>query len=101
MKKTILIKVMPLVAGLALFAGCASQPPPPQGADMPPPPPAEVISPQPNMEYVWNPGYWDWAGHWVWVKGYWGPRPHTGAMWVQGGWVYQGDKREWVHSHWR
>lgn len=100
MKKPNLIEMM-LLGGLMLFAGCATQPPPRQASDMPPPPPAEMISPQPNFDYVWNPGYWDWDGSWVWVKGYWGPRPHPGAVWVQGGWVYHGDKRVWVHSHWR
>jgi hypothetical protein len=66
------------------------------------PPPREMVPMQPDMSYVWAPGYWDRANEqWIWEKGYWGPRPHPGAVWVQGGWVYNGDKKIWVHSHWR
>lgn len=104
MKKNTLMKIMSLAAGLALFAGCSTeQPPQPQAsADGPPPPPREVVPTQSNMSFVWSPGYWDLIDkQWVWEKGYWGPRPHPGAVWIQGGWVYQGDKKVWVHSYWR
>lgn len=101
MKKIIFAKIAPLAA-LMLFAGCVSyQPPPPSGSDMPPAPQAEVVPPQPDMSFVWTPGYWDWQGRWVWMRGYWGPRPHPGAVWVQGGWVYHGHHRVWMRPHWR
>jgi hypothetical protein len=101
MKKAILTKIMPLAAGLALFGGCVVEQAPPPGPDAPPPPQTEVIPPQPDLTFVWTPGFWDWQDHWVWVHGYWGPRPHPGAVWVQGGWVYHGNHRTWVRPHWR
>ncbi|HTV39846.1 MAG TPA: hypothetical protein VMF08_04680 [Candidatus Sulfotelmatobacter sp.] len=102
MKTAILKNIMPLAAGLMLFSGCATeQPAPATGPEMPPPPETEVIPPQPNLTYIWTPGFWDWQGRWVWVRGYWGPRPHPGAVWVQGQWVHRGHRNVWVRPHWQ
>jgi hypothetical protein len=102
MKKLILMKAAPL-AGLLLFAGCVTyqEPPPAEGASEPPPPQVEVIPPQPDVTFVWTPGYWDWRGRWVWARGWWGPRPHPGAVWVRGGWGYHGHHRVWMRAHWQ
>jgi WXXGXW repeat (2 copies) len=99
MKKMILAKIIPLAASLALFAGCATYESP--SPESPPPPQAEVVPPQPDVTFVWTPGYWDWRGHWVWVHGVWGPRPHPGAVWVQGGWEHRGHRYVWHSGHWR
>jgi hypothetical protein len=102
MKTGILKNILPLAAGVALLAGCASQQPAPvQGPENPPPPESEVIPPQPNLTYIWTPGYWDWRGHWVWVSGYWGLRPHPGAIWIQGHWIHRGHRYVWIHPHWQ
>ena len=46
---------------------------------------------------VWTPGYWHWAGRWVWVPGRYAARPYAHAVWVpgqwrprHGGWVWVG-----------
>jgi hypothetical protein len=106
MKKAIYTNVMLIAAGLMLFAGCMTEEPATTtetNADVPQQPPvqAEVVPPQPDMTFIWTPGYWDWQDTWVWVHGFWGPRPHPGAIWVRGGWVMRGDHRVWVHPHWR
>lgn len=101
MKKTLLIRLMPLAAGLALLSGCIVEAPPVQSPEAPPPPVAEVVPMQPEATFAWTPGYWDWRGHWVWMRGYWAPPPHPGAVWVQGGWVQSHGQYVWVHPHWR
>ena len=102
MKKIALRKLLPLAAGISLLAGCAvEQPAPPPGPEAPPPPEAEVVPPQPDMTFVWTPGFWDWRGRWVWVHGYWGGRPHPGAVWVQGHWAHRGHRDVWVRPHWQ
>lgn len=100
--------MLPWAAGLILFAGCVveqpappPQPPPVADADAPPPPRVEVVPPQPEVAFIWTPGYWDWRDRWYWVHGYWGPRPHPGAVWVRGGWGYRGHHRVWTHPHWQ
>jgi hypothetical protein len=101
MKKIALRKLLPLAAGLSLLAGCVVEQPAPPTPEAPPPPEAEVVPPQPDMTFVWAPGYWDWQGRWVWRRGYWGPRPHPGAVWVQGHWNHRGHRNVWVRSHWQ
>lgn len=101
MKKIALRNLLPLAAGISLLAGCAAEQPTAPAPEAPPPPEAEVVPPQPNMTFVWTPGYWDWQGRrWYWRHGYWGPTPHPGAVWVQGGWVHRGHRYMWVHPHW-
>jgi hypothetical protein len=100
MKKRILTKMAPLAGGLMLFAGCVTYSPPPDYSQ-PPPSQVEVVPPQPDVTFIWTPGYWDWRGRWVWVRGYWGPRLHPGAVWVRGGWVYHGHHRVWARAHWQ
>ena len=112
MKNSILTKSLLVAAGLPLLAGCTvyeSPPPPPagqvvvSGPPAPPPPQAEVVpvAPGPVSVYFWVPGQWVWRGHWVWVGGYWGARPHPGAVWIVGGWGWRGHHRVWVEGHWR
>ncbi len=101
MKRLVLRTMLPWAAGLALLAGCVVEQPETMGPEAPPPPEAEVVPPQPEMTFVWTPGFWDWRGQWVWVHGYWGPRPHPGAMWVRGGWVHRGNGYVWMHPHWQ
>ena len=102
MKIAILKSIMPLAAGAILLAGCVTEQQQEAPApEMPPPPETEVIPPQPNLTFVWTPGYWDWRGRWVWVGGYWGSRPHPGAIWVQGRWIHRGHRNVWVRPHWQ
>lgn len=117
MKKSSLTKLLLIVAGLPLLAGCIveRQPrrvvvverPAPGGEvvverpTQPPPPQVEVIPPQPDVAFVWIPGAWEWRGRWVWVGGHWGPRPHPSAVWVRGVWIHRGHGYVWVGGHWR
>jgi hypothetical protein len=99
-KKIFLRNLLPVAAGMVLLSGCIVEQPAP-GPEAPPPPRAEVVPAQPDLTFVWTPGFWDWQGRWVWVHGYWGPRPHPGAVWVQGGWVHRHRGYMWAHPHWQ
>ncbi|HEV2318535.1 MAG TPA: hypothetical protein VGV18_02210 [Verrucomicrobiae bacterium] len=101
MKKIVLTRLLALAAGLALFAGCVTEEAPAPGPENPPPPESEVIPPQPNLTFVWTPGYWDWRGRWIWVHGYWGSRQHPGAVWIQGHWIHRGHRYIWIRPHWQ
>jgi hypothetical protein len=59
------------------------------------------VAPGPEVDFLWIPGWWWWDGRWVWHGGYWGHRPHPGAVWVPHAWVH--GPRGWVHSggRWR
>jgi hypothetical protein len=56
----------------------------PTGA--PPPLQQEAVPPPPGAAMVWTPGYWNWAGRWVWVPGRYVARPYAHAVWVPGQW---------------
>src|SRR2546430_1200579 len=89
-------------AGLLLGAGCVerrvvyvTQPPGALTAETvvaeaPPVPQVEAVTPAPNPEFYWIPGYWSWNGGWVWIGGRWGPRPHPHAVWVGPRYVRRG-----------
>lgn len=49
----------------------------------PPPPPAVVAAPVARYGYIWQPGYYVWAGHrYRFVPGAWVRPPYAGAVWV-------------------
>jgi hypothetical protein len=91
---------LPVLAGLALLAGCVPPPPP---FPTPPPLPAEVLPLPPVSEtpLVWQPGDWTYldgsyrynAGLYVqaaghsrnWEFAHWAPGP-AGPVWVPGHW---------------
>jgi len=101
LNRIILRKLLPVAAGLALLSGCVVEPSQAPGPEAPPPPEADVVPPQTVLTFVWTPGYWYWRGHWAWRHGYWGPRPHPGAVWVQGGWLHRGNHFVWSRPHWQ
>jgi WXXGXW repeat (2 copies) len=68
-------------------------PPAPQYEAVPPPPPGPAM--------VWTPGYWSWAGRWVWVPGRYVARPYAHALWVPGAWRPRHGGWVWVPGHWR
>ena len=59
LKKIVFRKLLPVVAGLALLSGCVVESQAP-GPEAPPPPEAQVVPPQPDLTFVWTPGFWDW-----------------------------------------
>ena len=65
---------------------------PPVYADQPPPelPVYEQpVAPGPN--YIWTPGYWDYAPiGYYWVPGVWVAAPYPGALWTPCYWGFYG-----------
>ena len=68
-------------------------PPAAQYEAVPPPPPGPAM--------VWTPGYWSWAGRWVWVPGRYAARPYARAVWMPGQWRPRHGGWVWVEGHWR
>jgi hypothetical protein len=67
--------------------------------------PPLYVEPQPDppaaTNLVWQPGYWDWRGTWVWVPGEYIQTTTPGAVWVQGAWVAGvGGTWRWSPAHW-
>ena len=53
----------------------------------PPPLPDYEQPPCPGDDYVWTPGYWDYAGSgYYWVPGAWVLAPYVGALWTPAWW---------------
>ena len=71
----------------------------PTGA--PPPLQQEAVPPPPGAAMVWTPGYWNWAGRWVWAPGRYVARPYPHAAWVPGRWTSRHGGWVWVGGHWR
>lgn len=109
MSKKLALRICLLLPVLAvvLLGGCVPYVSGDVGIEVGGPPPgirAEVAVTSPGPEYVWVPGYWDWAAaraDWVWVPGVWQRPPHRRAVWVapryhnrRGHWAY-------THGHWR
>jgi hypothetical protein len=71
--------------------------------DTPPPPPTrDAAPPAPGPEYVWNEGFWKWAGnqHYEWFPGHW-VLPPEGWVWIPNRWVWRGHQWHWRAGHWR
>jgi hypothetical protein len=50
---------------------------------------------------VWQPGYWEWRGTWVWVPGEYVQMSIPNATWVPGQWVAGTDGLwRWSPAHW-
>src|SRR5215469_1545255 len=68
----------------------------------PPPLQVEAVPPLPTgPPMVWTPGYWNWAGRWVWAPGRYVARPYPHAAWVAGHWRPRAGTWVWVPGHWR
>lgn len=54
------------------------------------------------MDPVWVNGYWGWGGNdWVWVPGRWVQRPRSNAVWTDGRYYVNDDRRYWRSGYWR
>jgi len=67
----------------------------------PPPLQQEAVPPPPGAAMVWTPGYWNWAGRWVWAPGRYVARPYPHSFWVPGHWRPRGPSWVWIPGHWR
>jgi hypothetical protein len=68
---------------------------PPAYSEVKPEPPAGATT------YIWQPGYWDWRGTWVWVPGQYIASTQPKAAWIVGEWVTGVDGTwRWSPAHW-
>lgn len=89
MKKTSLLSVLPLAAGMAVLTGCTTEvdvhrpapvtvvreePTPVVVYRNAPPPPALIVETRPALpryRAVWVPGHWRWNGRrYIWARGH-------------------------------
>lgn len=94
-----------LLVGFSLsFAGCRGGVYLEEGIFVhhhPPPARVEIMTACPGPDYVWISGSWAWHDHWVWNRGYWGRRPHAGAIWVDSHWQHHHGGWKHHRGHWR
>ena len=94
-----------LVVVTAVLSGCYSGTTrvtyyEPVTSEPPPEPMIEVIPYAPGPNYVWQPGYWYWAGNgYVWMPGRYSVAP-TNHVWVRTGYVYSGGRYTYVRGYW-
>jgi len=73
-------------------------------ATAPQPPPAlpEYQQPAaPGDDYLWTPGYWNYASAgYYWVPGVWVQAPYQGALWTPGYWGYTHGRYGFFHGYW-
>jgi hypothetical protein len=69
--------------------------------DPPPPLPEYDQPPCPGDDYVWTPGYWDYASTgYYWVPGVWVEAPYVGALWTPGYWAYSQGHYAFFRGYW-
>ena len=75
-------------------------------ADQPPPElPQYQQPPCPGDNYLWTPGYWNYAQNntqpgYFWVPGVWVVAPFIGALWTPGYWGAEGLGYGFHHGYW-
>ena len=75
---------------------------PPVYADQPPPElPVYEQPAAPGPNYMWTPGYWDYAPiGYYWVPGVWVAAPYPGALWTPCYWGFYGGRYRFYHGYW-
>jgi WXXGXW repeat (2 copies) len=75
---------------------------PPVYADQPPPELPVYEQPEaPGPNYMWTPGYWDYAPlGYYWVPGVWVMAPYPGALWTPCYWGFYGGRYRFYHGYW-
>jgi hypothetical protein len=75
----------------------------PEGYAPQPPPamPEYQQPPAPGDDYLWTPGYWNYASAgYYWVPGVWVQAPYQGALWTPGYWGYTHGRYGFFHGYW-
>ena len=60
----------------------------------------EPMPPRPSPAHVWIPGYWNWAGRWVWVPGRYAYGPKPSAVWRGARTERRGGRLYFAPGHW-
>jgi hypothetical protein len=76
-----------------------------QPVDYAPQPPPELPDyqqpPAPGDDYLWTPGYWNYASAgYYWVPGVWVQAPYQGALWTPGYWGSTGGRYGFFRGYW-
>ncbi|HUJ13046.1 MAG TPA: hypothetical protein VL284_04570 [Thermoanaerobaculia bacterium] len=90
-----------LAAGL--FIGSAEAAPPRRVYIRvgPPAPVVEHAVRAPHAGYIWQPGYYVWAGNrYTWTAGTWVRAPYKHARWISGRWIRTRRGYYWEPGHW-
>lgn len=67
----------------------------------PPPPRQEVVYIRPSPHHVWVNGYWVWRGNrYVWVAGHWELPPSGYRHWIAPRWERRGGTYVFIEGHW-
>ena len=83
------------------YAQDASYQQPVQASQPPPPLPDYDQPPAPGDDYVWTPGYWNYANDgYYWVPGVWVLAPYVGALWTPPWWGYDNGVYLWHTGYW-
>jgi hypothetical protein len=71
-------------------------------APQPPPPLPDYQQPAaPGDDYLWTPGYWNYASAgYYWVPGVWVQAPYQGALWTPGYWGIVHGRYGFFHGYW-
>lgn len=78
------------------------EPPAAYAPEPPPELPEYQQPPCPGDNYIWTPGYWDYAQGpgYYWVPGVWVMAPYMGALWTPGWWGFDHDRYAWHRGYW-
>jgi hypothetical protein len=69
--------------------------------DPPPPLPDYDQPPAPGDDYLWTPGYWNYAqAGYYWVPGVWVQAPYEGALWTPGYWGWSHNRYGFHRGYW-
>ena len=72
-----------------------------EATEPPPPLPQYDQPPCPGDNYLWTPGYWDYANTgYYWVPGAWVMAPYVGALWTPPWWGYNNNAYVWHAGYW-
>src|ERR1700685_3433024 len=103
------MRIVRVVRWLGVAAGVAIAAPAVSSAQVslsitigPPALPMYEQPPCPQPDYIWTPGYWQYASNvgYYWVPGTWVPAPTPGYLWTPGYWGWNNGLYVGSNGHW-